>query len=218
MSQTNNSLEKEITKKVKIQYLLHLPEGYAKESSQKWPLIIFLHGSGERGDNLEKVKGHGIPKIVEQDANFPFITISPQCRAELSWYLEHDSLIALIDEITLNYNVDPKRIYLTGISMGGYGTWYLAADFPEKFAAIAPVCGGGNISKITELLETPIWVFHGAKDNVVPITESQKMVDLLRAEGGDVTFTVYPEADHDSWTETYANPDLYTWFLSHSLK
>lgn len=217
MSQTANKLEKEITKKVRMKYLLHIPDHYEKESSIKWPLILFLHGAGERGDDLELVKAHGIPMIAERDPSFPFITISPQCPEDSFWNAEQDGLMALVDEIIANFNVDPDRLYLTGLSMGGYGTWHLAAEYPGRFAAIAPICGGGNPNRIHELIGTPTWAFHGAKDDIVPITESKKMVDTLRENGGNVSFTIYPESNHNSWTETYNNPELYSWFLGHSL-
>jgi predicted peptidase len=220
MSQTAGNMEKVITKKVRIKYLLHLPDGYEKASPKKWPMILFLHGSGERGDDLERVKMHGIPMIAERDPSFPFIALSPQCpedSADSSWLGEQDAVMTLVNEIITNYNVDPNRLYLTGLSMGGYGTWYLAAEYPGRFAAIAPICGGGNPKRIKELSGTPTWVFHGKKDDVVPVSESEKMVEILRTHGADVRFTIYPDLNHDSWTVTYENPDLYTWFLSHSL-
>jgi predicted peptidase len=220
MSQTAKKMEKEITKKVKINYLLHLPDGYEKAAPKKWPLIIFLHGSGERGEDLAQVKKYGIPMIAEQNPSFPFIVVSPQCpedSADSSWLVEQDAVMTLVNEIIASHNVDPNRVYLTGLSMGGYGTWYLAAEYPGRFAAIAPICGGGNPKRIKELIRTPTWVFHGKKDEVVPLAESEIMVELLRTQGGDVRLTIYPELNHDCWTETYENPDLYTWFLSHAL-
>jgi predicted peptidase len=133
------------------------------------------------------------------------------------WGAELDALMLLLDEIVKSHNVDTSRVYLTGLSMGGYGTWQLAAIHPGKFAAIVPVCGGGNPQRVGPLKETPVWVFHGAKDEIVPLSESEKMVEALQAIGGNVKLTVYPDADHDSWTETYENPKLYEWLLRHSL-
>ena len=133
-------------------------------------------------------------------------------------------MLALLDEITENYHVDTKRIYLTGLSMGGYGTWAVGIANPEKFAAIVPICGGGEEMSIRRVRRTkgealkslPVWVFHGAKDSVVPLEQSQKMVDALkRVEVTEVKFTIYPEANHDSWTQTYNNPELYEWLLKH---
>lgn len=218
MSQAACRMEKEIKKKVQLNYLLHLPEGYEKDSPKKWPLILFLHGAGERGNDIELVKIHGIPKIAEQDPKFPFIAISPQCPKHSYWEAEQDAVMALLDEITANYNVNAKQIYMTGLSMGGQGTWHLAAEYPGRFAAIAPICGGGDPERINTLKGTPVWVFHGAKDSVVPLAASEKMVDTLRANSGDrdVKFTIYPDLNHDSWSKTYSNPELYAWLLSHS--
>lgn len=218
MSQTACQMTKEITKQVEINYLLHLPKGYEEQTSTKWPLILFLHGAGERGDDIDLVKVHGIPMIAEQDPSFPFIGVSPQCPKDSFWQIEQDALMALLDEIIATYNVDPDRIYLTGLSMGGYGTWQLAAEYPQRFAAIAPICGGGNPERANELTGIPVWVFHGAKDSVVPLAESEQMVNALSEQSEDVKFTVYPDLDHDSWSITYSNPELYDWFLSHSLK
>jgi predicted peptidase len=119
----------------------------------------------------------------------------------------------LLDDIIRTYRVDRDRVYLTGLSMGGFGTWDLAAAHPEKFAAIAPICGGGNPQNAKKLARLPIWVFHGAKDPTVPIERSREMVEALKAAGANVKFTVYPEAQHDSWTETYNNPEFYQWLL-----
>lgn len=195
-------------------YLLFLPAGY--ETRQRWPLILFLHGAGERGDTIYSVKTHGIPKIAEERTNFPFMAVSPQCPKNQYW--SNERLIPLLDEIESSYRVDPAGIYLTGMSMGGYGTWNLAIAQPKRFAAIAPVCGGGNPGRVCVLKDTPVWVFHGAKDRIVPIYESEKMVAALKRCGGNPKFTIYPEAEHDSWTETYENPKLYDWFLKHRLE
>ena len=210
------TFEAQITKTVSLKYLLFLPEGY--DGQEKWPLIMFLHGAGERGDDLKQVKVHGIPKIVEQKRDFPFIAVSPQCPRESWWPAENDALKALLDEIVAKYSVDADRVYLTGISMGGYGTWSLATVYPNKFAAIAPICGGGDPSKACVLKDIPVWVFHGAKDETVKLKASEDMVKALKDCEGNVQFTVYPEAGHDSWTETYNNPELYEWFLKHKRK
>jgi predicted peptidase len=217
MSQTSHRFEKQVMKAVQLNYLLNLPEGYEQDSDRKWPLILFLHGAGERGDDIHKVKKHGIPKIADNDPSFPFIAVSPQCPEDSFWVVEEDALLALLDEITAVYNVDKKRIYLTGLSMGGFGSWHLASSHPEKFAAIVPICGGGSLSQVKALVNTPVWAFHGAKDNIVKLEESEKMVNALLACAGNAKLTVYPEAKHDSWTETYANPELYEWLLSQSL-
>jgi predicted peptidase len=212
--QRAQAFEKTITKTLSCNYLLYLPVGYG-EKQQRWPMILFLHGAGERGDDLELVKKHGLPKIVEQKKDFPFIVVSPQC-PEGDWWTEKvELLINLLDDIVAQYDVDEGRIYLTGLSMGGYGTWALASTYPGRFAAIAPICGGGKRFMALRLKDVPIWAFHGAKDKVVPLEESEEMVNAVKARGGDAKLTVYPDAGHDSWTATYDNQQLYDWFLSH---
>lgn len=191
-------------------YLLYLPDGYSKE--EKYPLLVFLHGAGERGDDLELVKIHGPPKLIEAGHDFPFIIVSPQVPLDEWW--SPDIVVWLTKEIIENYSVDTERVYLTGLSMGGFGTWRTATKYPEMYAAIAPICGGGDPSKAHLIKDVPVWVFHGAKDDVVPISRSEEMYDGLK-EYGNIEFTVYPEANHDSWTATYENPKLYEWLLSH---
>lgn len=213
-SQSENLFEKDITSKARIKYLLFLPADYGKTDKQ-WPLMLFLHGSGESGDDLSKVKAHGPAKIVETKKDFPFILVSPQSSGR-GWNPE--VLNALLDDIVAKYKVDKDRIYLTGLSMGGYGTWALGAAHPERFAALVPICGGGNPADAPKLKDIPIWVFHGGKDNTVPLAQSERMVKALKDVGGNVQFTVYPEAGHDSWTETYNNPKLYEWLLEQKRK
>jgi predicted peptidase len=206
----------QIIRRIDLNYLLYLPPDY--DSQESWPLILFLHGRGERGDDLELVKKHGLPKKLASGDHLPFIILAPQCPAGSFWTEEFDPLNALLDDAIANLKVDARRIYLTGLSMGGSGTWHLATRYPQCFAAIAPICGTGNwLTAQERLLKMPIWVFHGDADSIVPISQSEKMVETLKAAGGNVRFTVYPGVDHDSWTETYNNPELYDWFLSHSL-
>lgn len=204
---------------VEIRYLFFLPQGYGspENKEKKWPLLLFLHGSGERGnDNLDLVKKHGPPKIVDEKKDFPFITISPQCPTDKRW--NPQELAKLVDSLANTHAVDPQRMYVTGLSMGGFGTWQLLAEYPGKFAAAIPICGGGDPSLAEKMKGTPIWVFHGAKDTGVPIALSEAMVDALKKAGGNVKFTSYPEAEHDSWTETYNNPEVYKWLLEQKLK
>ncbi len=205
--QTTHTLERAV--KVRLEYLLYLPKEYDKKAA--WPLMLFLHGAGERGDNLDLVKKHGPPKLVEEGKSFPFVLISPQCPADRWW--NPVALTALLDEIVEKYKIDKSRIYVTGLSMGGFGTWSLQAHTPKRFAAIVPICGGGEAIAARHLPHVPTWVFHGAKDPVVPLARSEAMVDALKQAGGNVKFTVYPNAGHDAWTETYANPKLYDWLL-----
>ena len=216
IGQRECSFEAQITKTVRLNYLLFLPKNYGENPQQKLPLILFLHGMGERGDDLGLVKRHGIPKIVEQREDFPFIAVSPQCPGNSFWPVEVDALNALLDEIVTKYAVDEDRVYLTGLSMGGFGTWSLATSYPERFAAIVPICGRGDPKKACVLKDIPVWVFHGAEDKTVPPEDSKNMVNALKECGGNVQFTLYPEVGHDSWTQTYNNPELYEWLLKHS--
>lgn len=206
--QTSRSLDTQV--RVQLNYLLYLPENY--EQQESWPLLLFLHGAGERGDDLELVKKHGPPKLIAAGKEFPFVVVSPQCRSGVWW--EPIELTALIDEIVKTYKIDEDRIYVSGLSMGGFGTWRLAAYTPERFAAIAPICGGGEVYWTRRFPHLPTWVFHGAKDEAVPLERSQQMVDAMKKNGGEPKFTIYPEAGHDSWTETYNNPEFYEWLLA----
>ncbi len=197
------------TIKVSMKYLVYVPKDYDQKAS--WPVLLFLHGSGERGDNLDLVKKHGPPKLIEAGKPFPFIVVSPQCPKGQSW--EPFKLIALLDEIAEKYKVDQDRIYVTGLSMGGFGTWALASHAPNRFAAIVPICGGGDPSRAKRIADIPAWVFHGGKDPAVPLENSQKMVEALKKNGGNPKFTVYLEAGHDSWTQAYNTAELYEWLL-----
>lgn len=215
-TQSAQLLNRQVTQTVSLQYLLHLPVGYSKSKKKRWPLMLFLHGAGERGDDLNLVKSHGPPKLIEQGKDFPFIVVSPQCRGGVFWRTE--PLDVLLDEITAKYRVDETRVYCTGISMGGYGTWAMAERFPQRFAAIVPICGGGAWFWSWRIGQLPTWVFHGAKDDVVVLERSEEMVNALRQMKNKVKFTVYPDAGHDSWTATYENPQLYRWLLKHQQK
>lgn len=217
--------ESQITRSVTLAYWVHLPRGYATDTSQSWPLVLFLHGAGERGDNLDRVLVHGPPRLARDGRDFPFILVSPQCPAGHRW--DPEALLGLLDEVQTRYRVDGQRVYLTGLSMGGFGTWALASRYPERFAAIAPICGGGQtidvllapLERQQALRGLGVWAFHGARDKVVPLEESERMVAAFRRVGvPDVKLTVYPEAEHDSWTETYNNPELYEWLLRHQRK
>jgi len=216
MTQIARTFSRRVTRVVGLDYLLHLPPTYSRR--QRFPLILFLHGSGERGSDLEQVKRHGIPRTIERWPNFPFIAISPQCPEHSTWIMQADALLLLLEEVMRRFAVDPSRVYLTGLSMGGYGTWYLGSEHPERFAAIVPVCGGFNAllgypERVCHLRYTPVWAFHGAKDKVVPPSESRILARYLRRCGGNVRLTVYPDAGHDCWTRAYDNPKLYAWLL-----
>ncbi len=193
------------------EYLLYLPEGYGA-GEKEWPLVVFLHGAGERGDSLALVAIHGPPKLVREGRAFPFILVSPQAPEGERWSVEY--LSALLDEVESAYRVDENRIYLTGLSMGGFGTWAWVAEEPERFAAVAPIAGGGEPWAACAAKAVPTWAFHGAQDSVVPVERSREMVEALEACGGDIRYTEYPDATHDSWTATYDNPALYDWLLA----
>jgi predicted peptidase len=207
------SFRKQVTRTVAYDYLLYLPPEYDPAGERQWPLVVFLHGAGERGDEIEKVKTHGPPKLAAQGEHFPFIIVSPQCPSEQWW--EISDLNLLLDDLLARYPVDRDRVYLTGLSMGGFGTWEWAARNPERFAAVAPICGGGRKWWARSLKAVPIWAFHGAKDQLVPLEHSQEMVDAVKLAGGDARLTIYPDAGHDSWSMTYTDPELYQWLLSH---
>ncbi len=220
--QQARSFQRSVTRTVGADYLLFLPRAYDETAEKRWPLILFLHGAGERGTNIWLVAKHGPPKLVTAKPELPFIIASPQCPSGQTW--SNDTVLALLDELLAKHRIDPERVYLTGLSMGGYGTWSLAAAAPERFAAVVPICGGGDPIKLLladprraeALKNLPVWAFHGAKDPVVKLEESERMVDALKRFGcREVQLTVYPEAGHDAWTETYENPKLYAWLLAH---
>ena len=209
-----------------LKYLLYLPKDNAAKKDERWPLMLFLHGAGERGTDVQRVAIHGPMSLVKRGTNFPFIIIAPQCPDDQRW--DPEALMQLLAHICEQHAVDTNRLYVTGLSMGGYGAWSLGLKYPEKFAALAPICGGGNIIDMVlagpeheaALRALPIWAFHGAKDPVVPVSESERMVSELqtRAKHPNVKLTVYPEAQHNSWTETYDNPKFYEWLLAQRRK
>jgi predicted peptidase len=193
-----------------LHYLLYLPADYAK-GRKRWPLMLYLHASEERGHDLNRVKTHGPPKFLDGYTEFPFIVVSPQCPARQYW--ETGWLGALLDEVGANYRVDPWRVYVTGASMGGFAVWELALAFPQRFAAIAPICGGGNPRHAARIAHLPVWAFHGANDDIIPPERSERMVRALEKQGGHPRLTIYPHVGHDAWTMTYDTPDFYDWLL-----
>ena len=204
--------DKNITKYTGSQYLLYLPKDYW-ENENDWPLVLFLHGSGQRGQDVNRVKKNGPPKLVEEGKAFPFILVSPQHKKNTRW--SNDFLETLLDEIISDYRIDEDRVYITGLSGGGRGTWYFATEYSDRFAAIAVISARGVPEGASRIKHIPIWIFHGAKDKIVPIRHAEEMVAALKAVGGNVKYTVYPEVGHDAWTETYNNPELYEWLLRH---
>jgi predicted peptidase len=216
---SQSAMEKEITVKAKLKFFVALPEGYEKAASEgsaneksveKYPLLIFLHGAGEQGADLNAIKIHGMPKLLDKGKKFPFIVVSPQSPTN-TW--QPEILNAFIDDLLATYRVDTDRIYMTGISMGGAGTWNYATAYPDRLAAIAPICGAGFDKLAPKVAKLPIWAFHGALDDRVPIAKMAEMIKAVQDAGGNPKFTIYPTAKHDSWSKTYENKELYEWLL-----
>jgi len=195
---------------VEMNYLLYLPQDYDQQA--KWPLLLFLHGGGERGDDLELLKIHGPPKLIAAGKQFPMIVVSPQCLQDQRW--QSVTLLALLDDLCEKYKVDQERIYVTGISMGGFGLWALAFDAPNRFAALAPICGGGETFWVESIKHIPVWAFHGELDEGVPVRRSQEMIDALKQEGADPKLTIFPGIGHISWPAVYDDPAFYEWLLA----
>jgi predicted peptidase len=220
-------------------YQVYVPADWSKD--KKWPVILFLHGAGERGDDGLMQTDVGIGTAIRRyRERFPSIVVLPQCRKNAWWTepgMEAQALKAL-EQTLKEFNGDPQRVYLTGLSMGGYGTWSLAAKYPGKFAALVAICGGIRApasvratgaapaepagdpyaAAAQKIGRTPVWVFHGEADPVVPVTESRKMVEALKAAGGNVRYSEYPEVKHNSWDKAYAEPELLPWLLAQRLR
>lgn len=217
-----------------LQYRLLKPLAY--DPTATYPLVIFLHGAGERGDDNAAQLKHGMKEFCspKRREDLPCYVLAPQCPddqqwTEVDWTLPtmlqpkeaSNSLklvLALVDEMIGNAAIDTKRIYITGLSMGGYGTWDAIARRPNFFAAAVPICGGADTTTASKISHMPIWCFHGAKDNVVTVDLSRKMMDALKQDGGTPKYTEYPEAKHDSWTTTYENADMHKWMFAQRLK
>ena len=202
---------------ITLKYLVYLPADY-ESSKGNYPLTLFLHGVGERGNNLDDLKRHGIPKCIESGKEFPFIVIAPQC-PEGVWWSYRDyifSLTALTRMIIKKYRVDSDRVYGTGLSMGGFGVLAMAIQDPDLFSAIVPICGGADINKLQRLSNLPIWLFHGLKDDVCPVESSILIYKILKKVNLNIKLKVYDNLEHDSWTKTYENNDVYEWLMSHT--
>jgi predicted peptidase len=222
-----------------INSLLYLPQSYYQESARQWPFILFLHGSGEAGDDLRLLKQTGLPQLLEHKSDFPFIVVSPQLPAPpltqdpaaqndvdaylnmWGWKSQIWKLEMLLDFMQAHYRVDPDRLYLTGLSLGGFGAWAYALAYPEQFAAIIPIAGGYHAKDdelpedLCELKDLPIWIFHGQLDEAVDYHRSLALAEGLEVCGaGEVQFTLDPDGVHDVWTEAYADPDLWEWLLA----
>lgn len=201
-------------KKLNLGYRLYLPD---EMGTEPMPLIVFLHGAGERGDGdtmLDLVEVNGLPKYIMQGVKYPAIVLAPQCPSDMVWNNIVFAVKELIDFVVEEYNVDTDRISITGISMGGFGTWEMALTYPNFFSAIAPVCGGGMSWRTGLLKDMPIWAFHGDADSVVPIKNSVEMVDAVVAAGGNAKLTVFHNVAHDSWDEAYTSSNVVEWLVS----
>jgi predicted peptidase len=216
-------------------YVVFVPENWSPK--QKWPIILFLHGAGERGDDGLIQTEVGIGRAIREHRDrFPAIVVMPQCRKN-DWWAQSpmdEQAIATLEAATSEFHGDKDRTYLTGLSMGGYGTWHLAGKYSGRFAAIAPICGGvlmpdparlhpaGDAMPYTSAAKkignkTPTWIFHGGDDSTVPVTESERMNAAMKALGGEVRYSEYPGVGHDSWTMAYDDAELFRWMLSKSL-
>jgi predicted peptidase len=214
---TEETFSGEIRQTVKLNYVLYVPEGYPEPANKavNYPLILFLHGAGERGSDLGKIKDLGPLAYAREHARgFPFLIVAPQCPLGKQW--QPDALIALLDAAMKQYRVNSNAVYLTGYSMGGAGTWALALDYPERFAAVAPLCGRVIPLLAGNLWRKPVWIFHGDKDEVVPFSQSREMVDVLKGRGNaKVKFSVMIGRGHEIWPEVYSHSELYSWFMEH---
>jgi len=203
-----------------ISYLFYLPREFDSSKDTKWPVILFLHGRGESRGPLNIVAKWGPPRMAKRGDNLPYILIAPQCPASNRWTddSQQNGVIKLLDHLSANFPVDRSRIYLTGLSMGGYGSWKMAADHPDRFAAVAPICGRGNPDDAAKLVNVPLWVFHGTEDTAVLYRHSAEMVEAIhRAGGKKARFTTLQHVGHNSWSAAYATPELYQWFNKHQL-
>ena len=198
-----------------MKYLVKYPSDF--EETKKYPVLIYVHGAGMRGTDIAPLTQNAFFKITDEHENFPFVRVAPLC-SEDTWFDIFERLKRFVDFIRAEPFADRKKIYLIGNSMGGYATWQLSISIPDRFAAVVPICGGGMYWDAGRLRDLPVWAFHGEDDTVVLPEESRKMVDAVNACGGNARLTVYKNTMHDSWSETYRNPEVFKWMLSHSTK
>jgi len=217
-----------------LPYRLLKPEGYDPSAMVTYPLVIFLHGIGERGSDNEAQLLNGVREFAKPEIRkkHPCFVIAPQCPAEQFWITADrkgfDIIVKmpkapaeplglvheLMDSLPAQYHIDQTRIYATGLSMGGFGTWDMLARWPDRFAAAIPVCGGGYEPAVPNFAKIPIWVFHGGADPLVKAAYSRTMVDAIRKAGGKPGYTEYPGVGHESWVQTYRNPDVLEWLFA----
>ena len=199
-----------------VPYLLYLPKEYNKDADKKWPMVLFLHGRGESHGPLQLVAKWGPPKFAKRGDSLPYILVSPQCPASGFWSddTRQAGLLELLEHVTKTYRVDSDRVMLTGLSMGGYGSWRLGSENASKFSCVVPVCGGGKPEYAPGLVKIPVWAFHGDKDGAVPFKKSVEMIDDIRKAGGTkARLTSLEHVGHNCWSSTYAMPELYQWML-----
>jgi predicted peptidase len=197
----------------KLQYLVQFPRGYEEYTNRFWPLVIYLHGIGERGDDIRKVLRFGPAKLMEEGKDLPCIVVSPQLPNGYFWFRESNALVMLLEEVTKTYRVDKRRVHATGNSMGAFGALLLAAREPERFASVVSVCGGVDYVDSLRLRDVPIWAFHGDQDPIIPVEESLRLVRLVNQIGGKARLTVYPGVGHNCWDRAYRDPALWDWML-----
>jgi predicted peptidase len=235
------------------EYWLYLPRGYG-DDDRRWPVILFLHGGGERGEDLDKVLKHGPLKETSNGRDLPFLILGPQMPSRATttrpprrlepwpagkrkpmlretldaeepngplgppngWHESEQDLLAILDATLSDYRTDPDRVYLTGLSYGGFGCWYMASHYPDRWAAVAPICGAGELDEVHKIGHTPVWLFQGGRDDLVLPEWSLATADTLDEAGGDVRVTVHEDLAHDCWTRVYGGRDLYDWFLSNA--
>jgi len=195
-------------------YLVQLPRGYGDDTNRLWPLVFYLHGIGEWGTNHEKLLRFGPPHLMAEGRDLPCIVVSPQMPENYFTFRESNAMIQILDEVMVAYRIDKHRVHVTGNSMGGYGAVVMAAREPERFASLVPVCGGVDYLDSMRLRDVPMWAFHGAKDPIIPVEESRRMVDLVNKIGGHARLTVYPDLGHDCWERAYDDPELWKWMLA----
>src|SRR5690606_30982857 len=217
MSRSAHSFATRVELEVSSRYLLYLPESHTERDD--WPLVVFLHGSGERGEDLHLVRKHGLPRLIDEGLRIPAVVLAPQCPNGQLWTQQMMTLGVLIDAVAATQGADRTRVVATGLSLGGAGRCELAGLYPARFAAVAPLCGPWTWLFVTdETARIPTWVFHGDADEVVPIEESERLVEEIRQRGGDPRFTVYPGVGHNSWDAAYAEPELLDWLVGQRKK
>ena len=195
-----------------IRAWIRYPDGY--EEGKTYPVLINLHGAGGREQPFETIVHHPFFETVNEMADFPLVAIAPHCN-ENSWFDKFERLKQFVLTTLEQSFCDRERLYLMGASMGGYATWQLAMSMPECFAAIVPICGGGMSWNGSRLVNVPVWAFHGKLDTTVHVEESEWIVGRILKNGGDAKLTVYPENGHNAWSDTFSNPEVYEWLLSH---